>query len=97
VLGRYVRERRALTLAQAVHKMSGLPARRLRLEGRGTVATGSAADLVVFDAAAVTDRATFAEPFQYPDGIAAVIVNGTVALRDGQRAAARSGRAVRRG
>ena len=97
VLGRYVRERRALTLAQAVHKMSGLPARRLRLDGRGTIARGNAADLVVFDAAAVTDRATFAEPFQYPDGIAAVIVNGTVALRDGQRAAARSGRAVRRG
>ena len=97
VLGRYVRERRALTLAQAVHKMSGLPARRLRLDGRGTIARGNAADLVVFDAAAVTDRATFAEPFQYPDGIATVIVNGTVALRDGQRATARSGRAVRRG
>jgi N-acyl-D-aspartate/D-glutamate deacylase len=56
-----------------------------------------AADIVVFDPATVIDRATFAEPFQYPVGIDAVVVNGVVALRDGQRSTARRGRALRPG
>ena len=95
VLARYVRERKALTLAQAVHKMSGLPASRLRLADRGRLVVDAPADVVVLDPAAVADRATFAEPFQYPTGIAAVLVNGAVALRDGQRGATRAGRAAR--
>jgi len=85
VLGRYVRERKVLTLAQAIHKMTGMPARRLRLAERGRIARGAAADLVVFDPATVADRATFEEPFQYPAGIPHVVVNGIVTLRDGQR------------
>lgn len=95
VLGRYVRERGTLTLAQAVHKMSGLPASRLRLADRGRIAPGLAADLVVFDPSTVADRATFADPYQYPLGIGAVVVNGVVALREGQRPAVRPGRALR--
>ncbi|HEU4629313.1 MAG TPA: D-aminoacylase [Gemmatimonadaceae bacterium] len=94
VLARLVRERRALTLPRAIHKMSGFPARRLRLADRGRIAPGLAADLVVFDPAAVTDRATFAEPFQYPTGISAVVVNGAIALRDGARAPQRTGQAL---
>lgn len=92
VLGTYVRERKALTLEAAVHKMTARPAGRIGLPDRGRIAPGLAADLVAFDAASVTDRATFQEPFQYPDGIRLVTVNGEVVLRDGQRTAARPGR-----
>ncbi|HEX7918560.1 MAG TPA: amidohydrolase family protein, partial [Gemmatimonadales bacterium] len=85
VLARYVRERKALTLEAAIHKMSGLPASRLRLSDRGRLARGLAGDVVVFDPATVTDRATFEDPFQYPAGITATIVNGRVALRQETR------------
>ena len=95
VLARYVRETKTLTLAQAVHKMSGFAAARLGLADRGRLAPGMAGDVVVFDPATVEDRATFAQPFQYPVGIAAVVVNGHVTLRDGQRADSRRGRALR--
>jgi N-acyl-D-amino-acid deacylase len=97
VLGRYVRERRALTLEQAIHKMSGFPASRLRLADRGRLAPGMAADVCVFDPATVRDRATYEEPFQYPVGIEAVIVNGVVAVRAGRAGKERGGRVVRVG
>ncbi|MGQ0702940.1 MAG: N-acyl-D-amino-acid deacylase family protein [Gemmatimonadales bacterium] len=97
VLGRYVRERKVLTLEQAVHKMTGMPARLLRLRDRGRIAPAAAADLVVFDPATVADRATFEDPFQYPWGIPHVIVNGVVALRDGERTGAGNGRGLRPG
>jgi N-acyl-D-amino-acid deacylase len=95
VLARYVRERKVLTLAQAINKMSALPASRLRITDRGRLAEGLAADVVVFDPATVADTATFDAPFQYPVGIRMVIVNGTVALRDGLRSAVGTGRAIR--
>lgn len=95
VLARYVRERQAVSLAQAIHKMSGLPASRVRLRDRGRIAKGMAADLVVFDAATVADTATFENPFSYPVGITAVLVNGAVTLREGQRGARRAGKALR--
>ena len=95
VLGRYVRERKALTLAQAIRKMTSQPASRVRLADRGRLARGFAADAVIFDPATVSDRATFDAPFQYPAGINVVIVNGRVALRDGQRSSSMSGRALR--
>jgi len=95
VLGRYVRERKIMTLGQAIRKMTSLPASRLRLGDRGNIAPGMAADIVVFDPATVADRATFDAPFQYPVGINVVIVNGVVALRDGQRNPIGSGRALR--
>jgi N-acyl-D-amino-acid deacylase len=95
VLGRYVRERKALTLEQAVRKMSALPASRIRLGDRGRLAPRLAADVVVFDPATVADKATFEDPFQYPEGIKLVVVNGAVALRDGQRTPAAAGKAVR--
>lgn len=95
VLGRYVRERKALTLEQAIHKMTAFPASRIHLADRGRLAPKMAADVVVFDPAKVQDTATYDNPFQYPVGINAVIVNGTVALRDGQRAQRLSGRSLR--
>lgn len=95
VLARYVRERKVLTLAQAIRKMTSLPASRVHLGDRGRLAVGMAADVVVFDPATVADKATFDAPFQYPVGISAVVVNGTIALRDGQRGQKGSGRAVR--
>ena len=97
VLGRYVRERKALTLPQAINKMSALPASRLRITDRGRLATGLAGDVVVFDPATVADRATFEQPFQYPVGIKAVLVNGTVALLDGTRETKYAGRSVKPG
>ncbi len=95
VLGHYVRDRRALPLEDAVRKMSAFPASRVRLTDRGMLRQGLAADVVVFDPATVTDRATFAEPFSYAEGIRVVIVNGVPALRDGERAERRAGRALR--
>jgi N-acyl-D-amino-acid deacylase len=95
ILARYVRERRALTLPQAINKMTALPASRIRAMDRGRLAPGLAGDVVVFDPATVADRATFAEPFQYPTGIKAVVVNGVVALLDGERGSRLAGRSVR--
>jgi N-acyl-D-amino-acid deacylase len=100
VLARQVRERRVLTLEQAIHKMTALPASRVRLGDRGRLAPGLAADVVVFDATTIADRATFTAPYQYPTGITAVVVNGAVALLGGERpdaarGAARAGRALR--
>jgi N-acyl-D-amino-acid deacylase len=95
VLGRYVRETHTLTLAHAVHKLSGFAASRIGLGDRGRLVAGAAADVVVFDPASVADRATFAEPFQYPSGVLLVVVNGVPALRDGLRMEQRSGRALR--
>src|ERR1019366_6565046 len=82
-LARYVRERKALTLQEAINKMSALPASRIHLADRGRIAAGFAADIAVFDPARVADKATYEEPFQYPVGISVVLVNGVVALRDG--------------
>ena len=98
VLGRYVRERRTLTLEDAIRKMTSLPASRVRLGDRGRLAEGLAADVVVFDPATVSDQATFEDPFRYPTGFAAVIVNGVVAIRGSEhREGPGAGRAVRPG
>ncbi|HSA54701.1 MAG TPA: D-aminoacylase [Gemmatimonadaceae bacterium] len=95
VLGRYVRDRKALSLAEAIHKMTAFPASRVRLADRGRLSVGFAADVVVFDPARVADRATYEQPFQYPVGIHDVIVNGTIALRENDRNATGTGRALR--
>jgi N-acyl-D-amino-acid deacylase len=80
VLGRYVREQEVLNLAQAVYKMSGLPARRLGLRDRGRLIEGLKADLVLFDPQAVCDMATFDDPYQYPQGIEYVFCNGQIVV-----------------
>lgn len=80
VLAKYVREEGVLTLPQAVLKMTGLSAQRLGLTDRGRLQAGMKADLVLFNPATVRDRATFAEPYQYPEGIAYVYVNGQAVI-----------------
>ena len=95
VLARYVRERKIMTLPVAIQKMTSMPAARVHLADRGRVAVGLAADIVIFDAARIADIATFESPFQYPVGIKAVVVNGAVTLRDGQRSASLAGRGLR--
>ena len=98
VLGRYVRERPAvLSLESAVHKMTGLPARRLGLSDRGQLMEGSQADLVVFDPDTVIDNATYDNPQQYPDGIPFVLVAGAAVIDHGRHTGARPGRVLRRG
>jgi N-acyl-D-aspartate/D-glutamate deacylase len=92
VLGEYAREQRVLTLAQAIHKMTGLPARRLGLRDRGVIAVGRKADLVVFDARRVADRATYENPHQYPSGIEHVLVNGRLVIKDGEHTGSLPGR-----
>ncbi|MEK6597592.1 MAG: amidohydrolase family protein, partial [Gemmatimonadota bacterium] len=96
VLGYWVRERKVLTLEDAVRKMTALPAWRLGLTDRGRIAEGMLADLVVFDPATVADKATFEAPHQYPVGIPWVIVHGIPVVADGQFTAARPGQALRR-
>jgi dihydroorotase/N-acyl-D-amino-acid deacylase len=84
VLGRYVRDRRLLTLETAIRKMTTLPARRLGWRDRGVLKTGAWADLVVFDPETVIDKATFLKPHQQSGGVAHVVVRGQFVLRDNQ-------------
>ena len=97
VLGRYVRDEGLLTLEEAVAKMTGRPAAKLGLAGRGLVRNGCHADLAIFDAETVTDRATFEDPHQHPDGIPYVIVNGEVIVEGESYHAHAAGRVLRRG
>jgi N-acyl-D-aspartate/D-glutamate deacylase len=97
VLGVYVREKKLLTLEDAVRKMTSLNAAKIGLLDRGVIRVGAYADLTVFDAGRVIDRATYLEPFQYPAGIEVVIVNGTVTVDHGRHTGARAGQVLRRG
>ncbi|MCL4215074.1 MAG: D-aminoacylase [Gemmatimonadales bacterium] len=97
VLGVYVREEHVLTLEQAVHKMTGMPAARMGLTGqRGCLAVGCYADITVFDAAKVGSPATFTEPHQYAVGIPFVFVNGVAMVDGGTFSNAKAGRVLRR-
>lgn len=95
VLGVYVREKEILTLEEAIRKMTSLPASRLGLTDRGLVKEGYAADLTVFDAGRVKDRATFEQPHQYPVGIEWVVVNGHVVVQEGKLTGNRGGQVLR--
>jgi N-acyl-D-amino-acid deacylase len=95
ILGRYVRDEHLLTLAQAIHKMTGLPAKRVGLRERGLLRSGYFADLTIFDPKRVIDRATFEMPNQHPDGINYVIVNGQLEVDNGQRTPALAGQVLR--
>jgi N-acyl-D-amino-acid deacylase len=96
VLGRYVRDQGVVTLEEAIHKMTGLPAARLGLSDRGLVRAGAHADLVVFDPATIGDRATFDSPHQYATGIEHVLVNGVPVVEGGEHTGALPGRVLRR-
>lgn len=94
LLGRYVRDEKIISLAEAVKRLSGLPATNLGLDHRGFVREGMFADVVVFDPATIADRATFEKPHQYAVGMKHVFVNGVQVLKDGEHTGAKPGRAL---
>ncbi len=91
-LGKFVRDEKVDTLESAIHRLSGLPAARLKLDNRGTIAPGKAADVVIFDPATIADRATFAKPQQFAVGVDHVFVNGVQLLKAGEPTGASAGR-----
>jgi N-acyl-D-amino-acid deacylase len=95
VLARYVRDEHVLTLAQAIHKLSAMPAATLSLRDRGSLQAGYFADVVVFDPNTIQDHATYEKPHQLATGVEDVWVNGIRALRHEEATGAASGRAVR--
>lgn len=97
VLGRHVREERDLTLAQAIVKMTSLPATRMGLGDRGLIRPGMKADLVIFDPETVMDRSTYQDPHQYPVGISHVFVNGFHTVEDGRHLGTMAGSVLRKG
>jgi N-acyl-D-amino-acid deacylase len=95
LLGKYVREEKVIGLAEAIRRLTSLPARQLGLRGRGRLAPGYAADVVVFDPATIIDHATFDKPHQYATGVTEVLVNGTAVLSHGEHTGAKPGRFVK--
>jgi N-acyl-D-amino-acid deacylase len=94
LLSKYVRDEHVIPLEEAVHRLSGLPATNLELENRGFIREGMFADVVAFDPARISDRATFENPHQYAVGMRHVFVNGTQVLKDGEHTGAKPGRAL---
>ena len=94
VLGKYTRDEKVLTLPEAVRRLSALPATNLGLDHRGFLQEGMFADVVVFDPATISDRATFEKPHQYAVGMKHVFVNGVQVLKDGEHTGAKPGRAL---
>ena len=94
VLGKYVRDEHVLTLPEAIRKLAALPATNLGLDRRGLIKPGMYADIVVFDPAAIADRATFEQPHQYAVGVRHVFVNGVQVLKDGEHTGRTPGRAL---
>ena len=95
VIARYVKERHVLTLPDAIRKMTGWPATRMRLVNRGTIAVGNWADVTIFDYDALQDRATYERPMDFPTGIEWVLVNGVVTIDHGKHTGAKAGQALR--
>jgi len=92
----FVRERRTVTLGQAVHSMTGLSAEVFSIAGRGALTEGAHADIAVFDPAALRDEATYQEPHRHASGMSWVFVNGTVAVDEGRPTRALAGVSLRR-
>ncbi|UCC99461.1 MAG: D-aminoacylase [Phycisphaerales bacterium] len=95
LLGKYVRQEKVIPLAEAIERLTSLPAENLKLEKRGRLRQGYFADVVIFDPERIIDHATFEKPHQYATGIIHVFVNGTQVLKDGEPTGATPGRVVR--
>jgi len=95
VLAEFVRVRKIITLEDAIRRMTSLPARTFRFRDRGLIMPGMAADLLLFDPARVTDKATYQQPHQYTEGFDYVLVNGVVMVDDGKLTEARGGQVLR--
>ena len=94
-LGKYVRDEKVAPLADAVRRLSALPAQNLGLNSRGMLKPGMAADVVLFDPATIADHSTFAKPMQFATGVRDVFVNGVQVLKDGTPTGAKPGRFVK--
>jgi len=94
VLGKYVRDEKVLSMSDAIHRLSGLPATNLGLDHRGFLKEGMFADVVVFDPATIADHATFEKPHQYATGVKHVFVNGVQVIKNGEHTGAKAGRAL---
>lgn len=96
ILATYVREMKALTLEDAINKMTQKAAKAMNIKKRGTLKAGYFADICIFDPETVKDNGTFTDPTRYPDGIEYVIVNGTIAIEHGQYTKTRAGKVLYR-
>ncbi|MBY8979244.1 MAG: D-aminoacylase [Candidatus Lokiarchaeota archaeon] len=96
ILGKYVREEKVLPLEQAIRKMTSFPAQRLRLQDRGLIREGNWADLVIFDPDKVIDKATYEQPYQLPEGIPHVVVNGVIVVERGKKNRKAPGKVIHR-
>ena len=96
ILGKYVREDKALTLEEAVFKMTGKPAKTFNMTDRGELREGAYADITVFNPDTVIDKGTFTDPAQYPEGIEYVMVNGEFEVRQGKYTGTRNGAVLRK-
>jgi len=96
VLSDYVREQQVLSLEEAIHKMTALPASRINLKTRGTLAEGMVADINVFDPATVDDNDDWAQPHQYASGFSYVIVAGVAVIDNNTRTGAFPGKVLKR-
>ena len=94
VLGRYVREKQVLRLEDAVRRMTSLPAQRFKIDNRGLIRAGYAADILIFDENKITDKATFEQPHAYSEGIDVVLVNGVAVLENGKHTGKKSGEII---
>ena len=94
VLGRYVRDLKVLSLSEAIHKMTLMPAKAMGLNDRGSIKVGKKADLTLFNPKTIIDKATFEKPHQYSEGIEYVIVNGKLAVDQGVFKSVKSGRVL---
>jgi N-acyl-D-amino-acid deacylase len=95
LLGKYVRDEKVMVLEEAIRKMTKLPATNLRIARRGELKAGNYADVVIFDPATIQDHASFDKPHQFATGVAHVLVNGVVVLKDGEHTGAKPGRFVK--
>jgi N-acyl-D-aspartate/D-glutamate deacylase len=95
-LGVYVRERKVLTLEEAVRTATSLPAHVFGLPNRGELREGAFADVVIFDPAAIADKATYADPFPFAEGVSWVIVNGQIERREGEFTGVKAGRVLKK-
>jgi N-acyl-D-amino-acid deacylase len=96
ILGKYVRDEGVLSLEEAIRKMTSLPAQKLRLTDRGTIAKGGIADLVLFNPSTIREKSTYSEPDQRPDGIEYVLVNGSIAIEQDKLVNAQKGEILKK-
>lgn len=94
VLGKYVREEKVISLEEAIRRMTSLAAQKFHLKDRGLLREGMAADIVIFDEAAVNDKATFENPHQYSEGVKFMLINGQLVLDNGAHTGVKSGRVL---